>query len=78
MLIILLNQDTVLVKLVYNISRYASVYQAKIPVREDVIGGSEALVALVRTPEKERIVESTIIECFKRLYYDGVVLELPS
>ena len=41
-------------------------------------GGSEALVALVYTPEKKRIVESTVIECFKRLCCDGVPLELPS
>ena len=78
MLIILVNQDTILVKLVSIISKYVSVYQAKIPVHEDVIGGNEALVALVYTPEKKRIVESTVIECFKRLCYDGVPLELPS
>ena len=52
--------------------------QPKIPVREDVIGGNKALVALVYTPEKKRIVESTVIECFKRLCYDGIPLELPS
>jgi len=61
----------ILVKLVSIISKYVSVYQAKIPVHEDVIGGNEALVALVYRPEKKRIVESTVIECFKRLCYEG-------
>jgi hypothetical protein len=78
MLIILVNQNTILVKLVSIISRYVSVYQAKIPVREGVIGASETLVAFVYAPEKKRIVELTVIECFKRLCYDGVPPELPS
>jgi hypothetical protein len=62
MLIILVNQNTILVKLVSIINRYVSVYQAKIPVHEDFIGGSEALAALVYTAGKKRIVESTVIE----------------